>query len=182
MGYGIFGIQTEDFFTNNFYTEEDHYRLFQVPEHRAFNKEFGKNKIKKIIKLSKEKGRSARVLKQVKLFTDAAFYSQTMKMLEPGYIGGQSSGKTGLLVTEPNELADTIKEYWDEGIDIHIHSNGDAAQNVTLDAFEKQAGGRKGSAFHNRTWGSIFTRTDIQSSKVRGRSISSLPLRKIHGR
>jgi len=138
MGYGIFGIQTEDFFTNSFYTKEDHYRLFQVPEHRAFDKEFGDNKIKKIIELSKDKHRSARVLKQVKLFTDAAFYSQTMKMSEPGYIGGQSRGKTGLLVTEPNELADTIKDYWDEGIDIHIHSNGDAAQDVTLDAFEKQ--------------------------------------------
>ena len=147
MGYGIFGTQTEDFFTNSFYTKEDHYRLFQVPEHRAFDKEFGDNKIKKIIELSKDKHRSARVLKQVKLFTDAAFYSQTMKMSEPGYIGGQSRGKTGLLVTEPNELANTIKDYWDEGIDIHIHSNGDAAQDVTLDAFEKQKVGSKGQRF-----------------------------------
>jgi len=147
MGYGIFGTQIEDIFTSNFYTKEDHYRLFQIPEHRAFEKEFGQNKIKKIVKLSKEKTRSAKVLKQVKLFTDAAFYSQTMKMLEPGYIGGQSKGKTGLLVTDPNILTRTIKEYWDEGIDIHIHSNGDAAQDVTLEAFEKQKEGKLGQRF-----------------------------------
>ena len=36
MGYGIFGLQMEDNFLNNFYTDNEPYRLYLVPEHRAF--------------------------------------------------------------------------------------------------------------------------------------------------
>ncbi len=144
MGYGIFGRALEDNYTQAFYTEDDNYRLYQVPEHRAFVKEFGDEAVAQMKDLSADKDRNPQVLDQVKLFTDAAFYSQTMKMAAPGYIGGQSKGTDGLWVTEPQDLPGVMKPYWDAGMDIHIHSNGDAAQDSTLSAFEQQAEGKAG--------------------------------------
>lgn len=133
MGYGIFGRAMEDNFLNLFYKENEPYRLYLVPEHRAFQKEFGDNSVKTITQMSEAVTRIP-VLNQVKLFTDAAFYSQTMRMSDPGYIGGQSRGTNGLWVTPPDALPDLMAKYWDAGIDIHIHSNGDAAQDSTLSA------------------------------------------------
>ena len=144
MGYGIFGRLLEDSYTKFYYSDKDNYRLYQVPEHRAFTKEFGAEAVAKMQALSADKERNPRVLNQVKLFTDAAFYSQTMKMAVPGYIGGQSKGTDGLWVTEPEDLAGVMQPYWDAGLDIHIHSNGDAAQDSTLNAFAKQKPGETG--------------------------------------
>jgi len=76
----------------------------------------------------------APVLPQVKFFTDAAFYSQTMRVSEPGYLSGQSEGTQGLWVIQPDNIAPTIQPYWDAGLAVRIHSNGDAAQSATLDA------------------------------------------------
>ena len=141
MGYGIFGRSLEDKYLKAFYTEEDNYNLYLVPEHRAFTAEFGDDAVNNILTMSSDQTRNPRVLNQVKLFTDAAFYSQTMKMAAPGYIGGQSKGTDGLWVTQPNNLAGVMKPYWEAGIDIHIHSNGDAAQDSTLNAFSKMEAG-----------------------------------------
>jgi len=135
MGYGIFGRNMEDSFIAQHYTDDDSYRLYLVPEHRAFIKEFGDQTAETIIKMNRNEALSPPVLNQVKLFTDAAFYSQTMKMAAPGYIGGQSKGTDGLWVTQPEALPQLMASYWDKGIDIHIHSNGDAAQDATLNAF-----------------------------------------------
>lgn len=135
MGYGIFGRPLEDNNIRTHYGEDDPYRLFLVPEHRAFTNEFGENAPDKVLEMAADTSRAAAVLPQIKLFTDAAFYSQTMRLKDPGYVGGQSKGSNGLWVTGPDILEGTMKPYWDKGIDIHIHSNGDAAQDATLDAF-----------------------------------------------
>lgn len=135
MGYGIFGRSLEDNYLKSFYTQDDNYNLYLVPEHRAFTKEFGSDAIAQIQNMHADKSRTPPVLNQIKLFTDAAFYSQTMKLTAPGYIGGQSKGTDGLWVTQPSDLAGVMQPYWDAGMDIHIHSNGDAAQDATLTAF-----------------------------------------------
>ncbi len=141
MGYGIFGRGLEDAYIGKHYTAEDPYRLYLVPEHRAFAKEFGDKSAQTIVNMAEA---NPRILPQVKLFTDAAFYSQTMKLAAPGYLSGQSEGTDGLWVTTPEDLPSLMSEYWDAGLDIHIHSNGDAAQDSTLAAFSKQAEGEIG--------------------------------------
>jgi len=141
MGYGIFGRALEDNYIKTFYTEDDNYNLYLVPEHRAFTKEFGAEAPAKMLEMHADETRNPPVLNQVKLFTDAAFYSQTMKLAAPGYIGGQSKGTDGLWVTQPNDLAGVMQPYWEAGIDIHIHSNGDAAQDSTLEAFAQMNAG-----------------------------------------
>lgn len=143
MGYGIFGRFLEDNNIRKHYGEDDPYRLFLVPEHRAFTKEFGEAAPDKVLEMAADTSLRAPVLPQIKLFTDAAFYSQTMRLKDPGYVGGQSKGTSGLWVTGPDALEGTMAPYWNQGIDIHIHSNGDAAQDATLDAFAAVKGDPK---------------------------------------
>ena len=143
-----------------------------MPEHRAFAKEFGKSAVAEIKALSADDTRNPRVLPQVKLFTDAAFYSQTMKMDAPGYIGGQSKGTDGLWVTEPNSLAGTMRLYWDEGLDIHIHSNGDAAQDSTLKAFSEMKAGEDGQRLIIEH-GGLFRPDQIEKAAKLGIGISA---------
>ena len=66
----------------------------------------------------------------VKFFTDDAFVGLTMQLCGcPGYIDGHK----GIWLTEPGKsYTDKVEPYWKAGIQIHVHSNGDNAQNETL--------------------------------------------------
>ncbi len=135
LGYGLFGKRMEDAYYFLEYTKSDPYHLYLVPEHRAFSNAFGDDAVAKVQSMAAdtfERG-TPKVLPQVKFFTDAAFYSQTMRLTEPGYLEGQSAGTVGLWATPPGALLEQIRPYWEAGLDIHIHSNGDAAQQVTLE-------------------------------------------------
>lgn len=171
MGYGIFGRALEDNYIKTYYTEEDNYNLYLVPEHRAFTKEFQNIANLRIVEMARQKT-NPQVLPQVKLFTDAAFYSQTMKMAVPGYIGGQSKGTDGLWVTEPDDLAGVMRPYWEAGLDIHIHSNGDAAQDSTLNAFSKMKPGETGQRLIIEH-GGLFRPDQIEKAAELGIGISA---------
>lgn len=139
LGYGIFGLPFEDANIANNWVSPEHsgYRLYLVPEHRAFERAFGDKRVETILGMaSGEIPTPAPVLAQVKFFTDAAFYSQTMRLSDPGYLEGQSKGTKGLWVLQPDIIADTIRPYWTAGLDVRIHSNGDDAQDATLKALE----------------------------------------------
>ncbi|MCF6220158.1 MAG: amidohydrolase [Robiginitomaculum sp.] len=137
LGYGLFGLPLEDNYYKALMGSDARTKVYLVPEHRAFAHAFGEERIDKMGEMVEAtKDTWPRVLPQVKLFTDAAFYSQTMRVSPPGYIGGQNKGEEGLWVTAPDKLAKTMEPYWSAGLDIRIHSNGDAAQDATLDAFE----------------------------------------------
>ncbi len=139
LGYGIFGLGLEDLNISLNWQSPDHsgYHLYLVPEHRAFATAFGEERVQTILDMvSGARKTPAPVLPQVKFFTDAAFYSQTMRVSPPGYLSGQSQGSQGLWVLEPDTIADTIQPYWDVGLGVRIHSNGDEAQTATLDALE----------------------------------------------
>jgi len=137
LGYGIFPRPVADANITNNWVSPEHsgYRLYLVPEHRAFAKEFGEEAPRIILAMSRgDEPAPAPVLPQVKFFTDAAFYSQTMRLSQPGYLEGQSAGTAGLWVTHPNDLAAAIWPYWKQGLGVRIHSNGDQAQTATLAA------------------------------------------------
>lgn len=140
LGYGIFTLPLENANISANWRSMDHsgYRLYLVPEHRAFQHAFGDARIETVLGMvAGDIEAPAPVLPQVKFFTDAAFYSQTMRVSEPGYLSGQSEGTQGLWVLKPDEIAPTIQPYWDAGLAVRIHSNGDAAQTATLDALEE---------------------------------------------
>ncbi len=137
LGYGIFTLPLENANIAGNWRSINHsgYRLYLVPEHRAFNAAFGEARVETVLGMvSGDIETPAPVLPQVKFFTDAAYYSQTMRISPPGYLSGQSEGSQGLWVIEPEDLVPTIKPYWDAGLAVRIHSNGDEAQSATLDA------------------------------------------------
>ncbi len=139
LGYGIFTLPIENANISANWQSKEHagYRLYLVPEHRAFEHAFGEARVETVLGMvAGDVAAPAPVLPQVKFFTDAAYYSQTMRVSEPGYLSGQSAGSQGLWVMRPDEIAPTIQPYWDAGLAVRIHSNGDAAQSATLDALE----------------------------------------------
>lgn len=132
MGYGLFGRQLEDSYINQLYSPELFpIQLYLVPEHRAFYREFNQQSVTNIQQMVEDTAdANLPVLPQVKFFTDAAFYSQTMRFED------SNKKEQGLWVTKPKDMVAMLQPYWDAGLDLHIHSNGDLAQDSTLAAIE----------------------------------------------
>ncbi|MYN13356.1 amidohydrolase family protein [Pusillimonas sp. TS35] len=70
----------------------------------------------------------------VKLVVDGSIQGFTARVLWPGYYNGAPNG---IWVTSPNDLRDIVEQYHRAGIQLHIHTNGDEATEVTLDAIER---------------------------------------------
>jgi hypothetical protein len=139
MAYGLFGWDMEDanIRSNWGNVQAAGYHLYLVPEYRSLERTFGDGKVQAVLDMvSGVRQTPARVLPRVKFFTDGAFYSQTMRLSPPGYLSGQSKGSEGLWVAGPDGIVPAIQPYWDAGLGVNIHSNGDAAQGATLAALE----------------------------------------------
>lgn len=175
LGYGIFGLPLEDLNIrlNWRSAQKSGYRLYLVPEHRAFDKAFGEQRVQRVLDMvSGKQSTPAPVLPQVKFFADAAYYSQTMRLSPPGYLAGQSQGTQGLWVLPPDEIAATIQPYWDAGLGVRIHSNGDAAQTATLKALETLRVFDKERRFVIEH-GALFSPLHVQQAKTFGAAVSA---------
>lgn len=140
LAYGLFGWDMEDAnISANWVSAQDAgYHLYLIPEYRALQRTYGEDRVQAVLDMvSGKHATSAPVLPRVKFYTDAAFYSQTMRLSPPGYLSGQSKGTEGLWVAGPDGIAPAIQPYWDAGLGVNIHSNGDAAQGATLKALEQ---------------------------------------------
>jgi predicted amidohydrolase YtcJ len=69
-----------------------------------------------------------RIVKHAKYYADGAIFSQLMQMTEP-YLDGHH----GEWMMTPEEQAEILSVFWDEGWDLHIHVNGDEGLDVVLD-------------------------------------------------
>jgi predicted amidohydrolase YtcJ len=69
----------------------------------------------------------------VKLFADGAFFSQAMQISPPGYIDGHQ----GEWITQPAQLEELARRYWNAGYQIHVHTNGDEGAQKVLDVLER---------------------------------------------
>ncbi|MEZ6011924.1 MAG: amidohydrolase family protein [Hyphomonas sp.] len=150
MAYGLFGWDMEDanMRANWGSAQEAGYHLYLVPEYRSLERTYGDGKVQAVLDMvSGAHPTPAPVLPRVKFFTDAAFYSQTMRLSPPGYLSGQSKGSEGLWVGGPDGLVPAIQPYWDAGLGVNIHSNGDAAQDATLNALEQLRSYGSGNSF-----------------------------------
>lgn len=175
LGYGIFGLPFEDAnIANNWVSpEQSAFRLYLVPEHRAFERAFGDNRVKTIADMAAGRiDTPAPVLPQLKFFVDAAYFSQTMRVSEPGYLEGQSKGTRGLWVTAPDAIAETIRPYWDAGFDVRIHSNGDEAQDATLNALAslKESGADQRFIIEH---GGLFSPDEVRRAGELGAAVSA---------
>ena len=69
----------------------------------------------------------------VKLVIDGSIQGFTARLRWPGYYNGRPNG---IWVVPPNDLGDIVERLHAAGMHIHIHTNGDEATEVALDAFE----------------------------------------------
>lgn len=70
----------------------------------------------------------------VKLVVDGSIQGFTARMRWPGYFNGAPNG---IWVVAPDELDDVVMKYHRAGAQLHIHTNGDEATEVALNALEK---------------------------------------------
>ena len=69
----------------------------------------------------------------VKFLSDGSFPAMSLRLNFPGYLDGTN----GLRNDVPwDELAARMTPFWDRGIQIHCHANGDEAITASLDALE----------------------------------------------
>lgn len=72
----------------------------------------------------------------VKLMTDGSIQGWTARVRAPGYVGGQPNG---IWNTPPELIFQLCEAMQKNGVQMHIHVNGDEAAEVSLDALEAAA-------------------------------------------
>lgn len=70
----------------------------------------------------------------IKLITDGSIQGYSARIKWPGYFNGEPNG---LWYIDPDALPDIIKSYYDAGLQVHIHTNGDEAIEVAIEAIER---------------------------------------------
>lgn len=70
----------------------------------------------------------------VKLMTDGSIQGYTARMLWPGYHDGHPNG---IWNAPPEKLHQLVLDYHQAGLQLHIHTNGDEAVELILDAIEE---------------------------------------------
>lgn len=70
----------------------------------------------------------------VKLVVDGSIQGFTARVLWPGYYNGAPNG---IWIVPPDDLTHIVEQYHRAGIQLHIHTNGDEATEVTLNALER---------------------------------------------
>ena len=70
----------------------------------------------------------------VKLVTDGSIQGLSARMRWPGYYDGTPNGVWN---TGPDEIDKMVLDYHREGFQVHIHTNGDEASEVAIEAVEK---------------------------------------------
>jgi predicted amidohydrolase YtcJ len=68
-----------------------------------------------------------------KVMTDGSIQGFTARMKWPGYHNGKPNGLWNL---DPDTLGELVLEYHKAGLHLHIHTNGDEASELMLDALE----------------------------------------------
>ncbi|MCM3155850.1 amidohydrolase family protein, partial [Priestia megaterium] len=67
----------------------------------------------------------------VKFIVDGSIQGFTARVRWPGYAGGQPNG---LWLIPPAQLVDVFEPFHRAGLQLHVHTNGDEATDVVLDA------------------------------------------------
>lgn len=70
----------------------------------------------------------------VKLIAERSIQGFTARLKWPGYFNGSPNG---LWYMDPEQIADILGAYHEAGLQVHVHTNGDQAIEVVLDAIEE---------------------------------------------
>jgi predicted amidohydrolase YtcJ len=103
-----------------------------VVDGATFAKTYGDQAIQKALDL-KATSNDRVMFNGVKFFSDDAFVSLGMVVQDPGYIHPEKYKGLFLFTSFP-DFVQAMKPWWDAGFHIHVHSNGNAGNQATIDA------------------------------------------------
>lgn len=137
LEFPMFEEELEYAMSNTVMKEEaTRFTTFCVPSSRMYLAKTGShaNAIKEINKVADTLNNHKFVVfkDHVKIILDGAFFSQLMQMKD-----GYTDGHQGEWFTTPDVMEETMEAYWDEGFQVHVHTNGDLAMEAVLDNVEK---------------------------------------------
>jgi predicted amidohydrolase YtcJ len=162
MAAGLFDLETEWALQKRVLGDESvPFRTLFVPAVPAMIEKFGAEQaLAEIDALPERNTDKLRFVRQVKLLADGAFFSQLMMMKE-GYLDGHH----GEWLMEPELLAREAARYWDAGYQLHVHANGDAGVEATLDVLTELLA-RSPRKDHRFTLHHYGYSTDAQAKRV----------------
>ena len=113
------------------WTKNDEFRFRIAPAFAGISAspEQGVARMAELMKLNNDKLRFG----MVKLMTDGSIQGMTGRMRWPGYYNGEPNG---IWNTGPDQIYAMVQAYHDAGYQVHIHTNGDEASEVTINAIE----------------------------------------------
>lgn len=125
-------LPQEDIATLVKVTGEDDFQLRIVPALNGIT-DAAENVAARVVELRKQSTDKLR-LGAVKLMADGSIQGYTGRLKWPGYVTGHPNG---IWNTPPERLKEQIVHLHREGVQMHIHVNGDEASEAALDALEE---------------------------------------------
>lgn len=95
----------------------------------SVNQQAGAERVRERIKRNTDKLRFG----AIKVVTDGSIQGFTARVRWPGYYNGNPNG---IWIGSPEALTETIQFFHAEGLQLHIHTNGDQATDLAIDALE----------------------------------------------
>lgn len=139
LAFGTFNPEFEQEFFNSYFNDPDTpLRIVVVADANTYTRLHGDDAVEVVSELAKDNTEKV-IYSGVKFFADDAFLGLAMALREPGYF---DPNLRGIWNTEPEDLAKAMRPWWEAGYRIHIHSNGDAAQDAVIDALAELQDGK----------------------------------------
>ncbi|MBM3544938.1 MAG: amidohydrolase [Alphaproteobacteria bacterium] len=134
--FGGVNLELELSLAKSFFDKPDALaRVVPVVDGATFAKTYGDQMIQKALDL-KQTSNNRVMFNGVKFFSDDAFVSLGMQVQNPGYINADKY-KGLFLFTSFDDFVQSMKPWWDAEFHIHVHSNGNASNQATIDALAK---------------------------------------------
>lgn len=130
MGWGLMDMETEWTEHHRLSLDESFpLRVFLVAFEPTLRRKFEDGRFD-YLEQKVSQNNTRLMVQGVKWINDGSYPSMTLKLNFPGYLG-EDHGETGEVPWA--DLADVMYPYWERGIQIHSHANGDQTIDMTLD-------------------------------------------------
>jgi predicted amidohydrolase YtcJ len=147
-----------------FNNSKSHQRAVIVVDGSSYARLYGNDAISNALQLRKT-DTDTLMYNGVKFFSDDAFLSLGMEVQNPGYI--HSDKYEGLFMFDsPAQFVDSMTPWWDADFHIHVHTNGNAGNQATIDALAVLQK-RKARFDHRFTFEHFGISTPEQARQVR---------------
>lgn len=109
-------------------------RIQLVADGQTMKVKFGDDKILDTYTAFLERNTDKAYVRNVKFFTDGSLPLMSSRVNYPGYLDGTNGSFNAI---PWDELTDSMAPWWNAGIQIHIHANGDMALDQALDSLQQ---------------------------------------------